>query len=257
MFRSLIPQVSAALALGLVATLASAQELRILDQAGAGKANIAALRARLTPWTPRVYQYLHSGDLAPIQLVLTRDAGPGLHVEDKILISPDDHELLETWIHELAHHVTGHDSSFFFKEGIATHTLEALFAQDHRVPLGWPQYGQSNDAWVNLFLLRGQMQSLGEAMGREEYQGFPPEKDFRSWQIYCIAGSFVGWLIRSEGYGAFRRAFDEESLGERGAELEQAWLNYIRHQNPAAFEPMDYLPDGRRYRGFAQRLKPP
>ena len=231
--------------------------IEIINEAGVPAKRIDALTQELGVWTPRVYAYLHSQDTSPVKLVLTHHAGPGLYVDDKILISPDDRELLETWIHELAHHVTGHDSSFFFKEGIATHTLEALFAQDHRVPIGWPQYGQSNDAWVNLFLLRGQMQSLRDAMAREEYQGFPPEKDFRSWQIYCIAGSFVGWMIRNEGYGAFRRAFDEESLGERGKELEQAWLNDIRHQNLAAFEPMDYLPEGRRYRGFAQRLKPP
>jgi hypothetical protein len=231
--------------------------IQIINEAGVPAQQVDALTQELGMWTPRVYAYLHSHDTSPIKLVLTRHAGPGLHIDDKILISPDDHELLETWIHELAHHVTGHDSSFFFKEGIATHTLEALFAQDHRVPMGWPQYGQSNDAWVNLFLLRGQMQSLPDAMNWEEYQGFPPEKDFRSWQIYCIAGSFVGWLIRTEGYGAFRRAFTEEKLDEHGAELEQAWLNYIRHQNLAAFDPMDYLPDGWRYRGFAQRLKSP
>src|SRR5882724_6172528 len=96
--------------------------IEIINEAGVPPQQVDALKRELGVWTPRVYAYLHSQDASPVKLVLSHHAGPGLYVDDQILISPDDGELLETWIHELAHHVTGHDSSFFFKEGIATHT---------------------------------------------------------------------------------------------------------------------------------------
>ncbi|MGH8529992.1 MAG: hypothetical protein ACRETN_09165 [Nevskiales bacterium] len=243
------------LATPLLARADAAPVIEIVDDARVGEPRVVELRALFTRWAAREYRYLQAQGPKPIKILLSKRAGPGLYVGDQILMPPNDpHEMLETFVHELAHHITGHDSSFFFKEGIATHTLEALFAQDHRIPQSWPQYGQSNDAWVNLFSHRGQLISLKQALAWPRYDGSSAEGDFHSWQVYCMAGSFIGWYIGRYGYDAFLQAFRDEAPGQPAAELEQQWLKSIHDQQLALFDPAQALPQRARYRGFARRL---
>lgn len=242
--------------IGAAAASAAPLDIEITNDAGLDPKKIESLTKDFQLWGQRVYDYLHEKPDGPIKVVFSKKAGPGFYVGDKILIAPDDDEMLETWIHELTHHVTGHDSSFFFKEGIATHVVEALYAPEHRVPQGWPNYGQTCDAWISLFLARNQMPSLHDAMAREHYIGFPPWQDFHSWQIYCVGGSFIGWQIRTQGLDAFRKAFAEESLGEREPMLEKQWLDAIRAEKIAPFDAAKFLPTSLRYRYYIYALSP-
>jgi hypothetical protein len=170
---------------------------------------------------------------------------------------PDDdaEEMLESWIHELTHHATGQDSSFFLKEGIATHTLEALFLRERRVPQGWPNYGQTCDAWVSLYQQRGKMMPLREALAWPHFDGSSADGDFKSWQLYNVGGSFTGWYISRYGYAHFREAFRKEWPAEDSAVLERAWLGWIAAQKLPRFDPAKALPDSPRYRGFVERLQ--
>jgi hypothetical protein len=229
-------------------------DIEIINDAKLEPKKVQALTQDFQRWGQRVYDYLHEEPDGPIKVVFSDKAGPGFYVGDRIMIRPDDDEMLETWIHELSHHVTGHDSSFFFKEGVATHVVEALYAPEHRVPQGWPNYGQTCDAWVSLYLARDQMPSLHDAMARDHYQGFPPWQDFRSWQIYCVGASFIAWQIRTQGLDAFRKSFAAASLGDREADLEKRWLDQIRAQKIAPFDPSKYLPGSLRYRYYIHAL---
>ncbi len=231
-----------------------ALELQIRNDAELSPARIEALRSQFQEWGARVYRYLQMQPNKPVKLRFSRRAGPGFYVGDEILLAPDDDEMLETWIHELTHQATGHDSSYFFKEGLATHVVEALFRGEHRVPQGWPQYGKSNDAWVNLFLARQQLIPLREALNWPRYDGRTREGDYRSWQVYCIAGSFVGWYIGRYGIDAFKQVFREEQPPQPIAELESAWLDAIRAQKLPLFDPATALPDRGRYRAFVRLL---
>jgi hypothetical protein len=239
----------------LLASPAMAAEIRLVNDADLPEAQFAQLRKDFSAWAARVYRYNHVTDPLPATAVITRRAGFGAYVDDTIYIPPDSvGEMLETWVHELAHHATGHDSSFFLKEGIAVNTLEALFAEDHRIPDGWPQYGQRNDAWVSLFLQRGLLPPLQQLIDMDGYDGSGHEGDFRSWQAYIIGGSFVGWLIRNESYDAFREVFRNQKLGPKTAEWERRWLDSIRQQKLPPFDPKDYLPKSARYQYFVRRV---
>jgi hypothetical protein len=239
----------------LLACPAMAAEILLVNEAGLPEAQVAQLRKDFTTWGERVYRYNHVASPQPVQAVITRRAGFGAYVEETIYIPPDaPGEMLETWVHELAHHATGHDSRFFLKEGIAVNTLEALFAEDQRIPEGWPQYSQRNDAWVSLFMQRGLLPPLQSLVDMDGYDGSGRDGDFRSWQAYIIGGSFVGWLIRNQGYDVFRQVFGNEELGPRAAEWERRWLDSIRQQKLPAFDPRDYLPSSARYQNFARRL---
>src|SRR5581483_4292538 len=243
----------------LSASAASAMpslDIEITNDAGLDPKKLESLTKDFQLWGQRVYAYLHEKPDGPIKVVFSKNAGPGFYVGDRIMIAPDDDEMLETWIHELTHHVTGHDSTFFFKEGVATHAVEALYAPEHRVPQGWPNYGQSCDAWVSLFLARDQMPSLHEAMARDHYKGFPPWEDFRSWQIYCVGASFISWQIRTQGLDAFRKTFDAQSLGDHEADLEKRWLDSVRAHKIAPFDAGNYLPASLRYTYYRHALSP-
>ena len=232
-------------------------EIRVVDETGMPAQQRARVEAEFRRWAPRVYDYLDVSDPLPLNLVFTHRIGIGYYARPNLYVPPSDElEMLETWVHELAHHATGHQSNFFFKEGIATHTLEALFAQETRVPLGFPQYGQSNDDWVRLFLSRGLLPPLAELMAQQRYDGRTADTDFHSWQVYVIAASFVGWLIRNEGLNTFQRVFDAESLGAEGAAWERRWRASLDAQRPREFDPAQHLPNTPRYRAWTQRLRP-
>lgn len=244
------------LALGLPAQLPAAPVITLVNDAGLPADQIESLRSDYSRWAVRVYRYNHVSTPLPVNLVLTRKVPFGYYVRPNVYVPPDTaDEMLETWVHELAHHATGHQSSFFFKEGIAVNTLEALFAEDHRVPQGFPQYGARNDAWVSLFINRNQLPPLVDLMRREGYDNSSADNDFRSWQVYIAGGSFMGWLIRTEGYDTFRTVFWDEELGARGADWERRWRDFIRNQKLADLNPAEMLPETARYRRYAERLR--
>src|SRR5689334_19960164 len=94
----------------LLSFAASAQQLdiEITNDAGLDPKKLESLTKDFQLWGQRVYAYLHQTPDGPIKIVFSNKAGPGFYIGDKILIAPDDEEMLETWIHELTHHVTGH-----------------------------------------------------------------------------------------------------------------------------------------------------
>lgn len=237
--------------------VASAAEIRVVDETRMPPSRLETLESEFRRWAPRVYTYLHVDAPLPVRLLITDRVSIGYYRKPTVYMPLSDaNEMLETWVHELAHHATGHDSSFFFKEGIASHTLEALFGRDGAVPQGFPQYGQTNDAWVELFRRRGELQPLATMMAMDSYDGSSRETDFRSWQVYIVAASFNGWLIRTEGFETFRKQFRNAELGSRHAEWERRWLADLRAQPFKEFSAAEFLPDRPRYRHYADRLKP-
>ncbi|HUS23780.1 MAG TPA: hypothetical protein VM369_02445 [Candidatus Binatia bacterium] len=249
------------LSLALVSFAAPADTrivIRVQDDVGLPPAKLAAMVREYTHWAHLVYGYNEVHDPAPVTLHITRKVPVAMYGDGVVDLPPDDdaEEMLESWVHELTHHATGQDSSFFFKEGIATHTLEALLLRQRRVPAGWPNYGQACDAWVALYRERGRWIPLREALAWAHYDGSSAEADFRSWQLYNIAGSFVGWYVARHGYAHFREAFRKEWPAEDSFRLEQAWLADVAARKPERFDPAAALPPGERYRGFATRLRP-
>lgn len=236
---------------------AAAGEIRVIDELHMAPAQRAQIETEFRRWAPKVYAYLGVNQPLPVNLVFTDRIGIGYYARPNLYVPPADaDEMLETWVHELAHHATGHQSNFFFKEGVATHTLEALFLREGRgVPLGFPQYGQTNDAWVRRFDQSGELPPLSSLMAQQRYDSRSAEREFRSWQVYVIAASFTAWLIRNHGLSAFYAAFDAESLSEHAADWEARWLAQIRAQPEARFDPAQILPAKPRYQRWAQRLR--
>ena len=251
-------QRAAALALLAWSSLAAAREpvIRVENDARVPAAQLESILQDCRAWAVRVYRYHEVEDPAPVTLKLTHRVPFGFYRDGTVLMPPsaDRWELLDNWVHELTHHATGHDSSFFFKEGIAVHTLEKLFGEEGRVPDTWPQFGQRTDAWVRLYVARGQRMPLSDALAWPRYRGDTPEQDFRSWQIYNLAGSFVGWYLKRHGRDAFRHAFAREWPAQESTALERDWLAAIA--GPPEFDAGEVLPDRPRYREYAQRLAP-
>lgn len=243
-------------ALALAAS-AGPPEIRVDNEAKVPAAELESILTDFRAWATRVYAYL-GVEPGPVTLKLTREVPFGFYRDGTVLLPPsrDRWDMLDNWVHELSHHATGHDSSFFFKEGIAVHTLERLFGEAGRVPDTWPQFGQSTDAWVLLYESRGRLPPLRDALAWEHYRGATADEDFRSWQIYNIAGSFTGWYLARHGLEHWRKAFAAEWPREDSADLERAWLAALRTRKPAAFDPARVLPATPRYRAYAERLKP-
>ena len=234
--------------------------IRVENEAAVPAAELDSILQDFRAWALRVYRYHRLADPPPVTLRLTRKVPFGFYRNGTVILPPsnDRWEMLDNWVHELAHHATGHDSSFFFKEGVAVHTLEALFGEEGRVPATWPQFGQRTDAWVALYAARGRLPKLRDALTWERYKGDTAADDFRSWQIYNVAGSFVGWYIGRYGYDAFRHAFEAEWPEQDSDALEREWLESLRRKKPAGFDPAAVLPkNNKRYDEYARRLKPP
>ncbi|MGH8482636.1 MAG: hypothetical protein ACRES8_09255, partial [Nevskiaceae bacterium] len=232
--------------------------IEVENEAAVPAAELESILKDFRAWAARVYRYHHVTSPPPVTLRLTRKVPFGFYQGSTVILPPsaDRWEMLDNWVHELTHHATGHESSFFFKEGIAVHTLEALFAQDRRVPAGWPQFGQGTDAWVATYAARGRLPALSDVLTWPRYQGDTPEHDFRSWQIYNIAGSFCGWYVRRFGYPAFREAFAREWPAQDSARLQREWLADIAGREVQPFDPAAVLPLKRpRYRAYAERLR--
>jgi hypothetical protein len=241
-----------------LAAHAAAPAIEVDNAAGVPPAELESILRDFRPWAERVYAYHQLADPAPVTLKLTRKVPFGFYRRGTVLLPPskDRWEMLDNWVHELTHHATGHDSSFFFKEGLAVHTLEALFAQEGRVPATWPQFGQTTDAWVALYVARDRMPKLIDLLAWPRYLGDTPESDFRSWQVYNLAGSFCGWYLRRYGHAALREAFAREWPAQDFGELQRAWLADVAARRPPAFDPARVLPvKNPRYRGYAERLR--
>lgn len=237
---------------------AAGPEFRIVDEAGIPSARLAALEPVFAALGRRVYALVGATDPGPVEALLTHEVDIGYYQRGRIWLpaDTDDADLRETWVHELAHHATGQDSSFLMKEGIASYAVEALWREDgEALPQGWPQYGQRLDAWVALFAARGQLPSMKTFFALPGYQG-GGDGDFRSWQAYVVGGSFVGWLLREQGIAAFRNAFDRGEPRDLKA-LEQAWRADIARARWPAFDPADHLPAKPRYQRYVQRLAIP
>lgn len=234
---------------------ATAPAIRIVNHAALPTAQISAMQRDYTRWATRVYRFNHVTAPLPVNLVISRDVSIGYYLRPNVYLPPDEPvEMLETFVHELAHHATGHESSFFFKEGIATRTAEALFAEDGKQIEGWPQYGISNDAWVSLFVQQGELPPLQSLVEKTGYDNRTRDAEFRSWQTYIVAASFLGWLIETEGYDTFRSVFWEETLGPKTSEWERRWLERIRMQKLPPFNVAKALPQTARYAYYARRL---
>jgi hypothetical protein len=254
--RRMSPRILGLLAAWLVSSAALADvDIRIENPARLPEERIHALLLLFASWSERVYRYLGREPSRPVTAVFSNDVRVGYYSYGRVFLPPGDRdEMIESWVHELAHHVTGHDSSFFFKEGIAVHTLEALLDADGKTPQGWPNYGQSCDAWLQLFARRGELQPLSLLLRRGGYDGSSPEADFRSWQTYLVAGSFTGWLIRTRGIAAFHRAFSTQGRDLDVDALEREWLAEVMQSASRSFDPARQLPQGPRYQYYARRL---
>lgn len=234
---------------------AAAPRIQVINEAGLAADEIAALLVEYQRWGARVFRYLQVSDPGPVRLNLTRDAGYGYYASGSVYVPPAGRsEMLETWVHELAHHATGHDASFFFKEGVAVHTLEALFAQDGRLPQGWPNYGQPTLNWARLFLERGELLPLADWLSAPLRCVRAGDGDFRLWQGYVVAGAFTGWYVHRRGMATFQHAFRANQFAGDLRELEREWLAYLRAQPAPVFDPAEHLPPGARYQAYARRL---
>ena len=244
--------------LACAAARADGPALSIDNEAGLPPKELASVEQDFRAWAARVYAY-HQVTPGPVTVKITRKVPFGFYGYGTVLLPPskDRWEMLDNFVHELTHHATGQRSSFFFKEGAAVHTLEALFAQEKRVPDTWPQFGQTTDAWVALYAARGRLLPILDALAWPHYRGGTPDDDFRSWQIYNQAGSFTGWYLKRYGLEAWRDAFKREWPAQDSAELEKAWLADVAARKPAAFDPAKVIPHNKRYDGYIARLAPP
>lgn len=228
--------------------------LHIDNRAGVPAQELAAIERDFRVWASRVYAY-HDARPGPVTVRITNRVPFGFYSRGTVMLPPGERwNMLDDFVHEVTHHVTGHDSSFFLKEGTSVHTLEALFAREDRVPGTWPQFGRSTDAWVALYVARGRMLPLKEALSWPHYRGRSAEEDFRSWQIYNIAGSFTGWYRERYGQAALRGALKRGAPAQAIDELERAWLADIASRRPASFDPAEVIPRNRRYDGYVARL---
>lgn len=248
----------AAALLALLAALAAgapAPQIRVENEAGVAPAELDSILADFRDWGARVYAW-HGVPAGPVRLRLTRAVPFGFYRNGVVLLPPSDDRgaMLEDWVHELTHHALGSDSSFFFREGLATHTVDALFAQDGRRPQNWPYFGRTCDEWAQLFARRGRLPPLAEALTWPRYRGDTPEHDFRSWQVYLIGGSFSGWYRQRYGPEALRAAFRAEWPAQDSAEAQAQWQAWLAQRGLPAFDPAAVLPDRPRYRAYRRAL---
>ncbi|BBM87955.1 hypothetical protein [Candidatus Uabimicrobium amorphum] len=230
--------------------------VRIVNEAQLPQELYRDLREQILYWTPKVYTY-NNANPGPVICILTNRQGVGTCYRGTIRVPAffRPQSIVETYIHELGHHATGSKSLFFFKEGIATATLEVVLEEENRIPDTWPQYGQTNDNWVRLFIKKNEILPLDEIINWAGYMGGSRMGDYRSWQVYVVGGSFVKWYINTYGYALFRKSFHNKKFHKSHQELEKEWKSFLKEEKLVAFYPGDYLPNSRRYDYFIKRLR--
>src|SRR5688572_30827677 len=106
------------LAAAAAATFASFAQIppqvTLVNEAGLPKDAAERLQADLDHWGRRVYRHLAVDSAPPVKTILTRRVPIGYYSDGVVFLPVSTRlDMIETWVHELAHHVTGHDSSFF------------------------------------------------------------------------------------------------------------------------------------------------
>lgn len=235
-------------------------KLDIIDQAQLHPEIVKRLEKSFLFYAEKVYRYHQKTTPHPVKVFLSTTIGVGSYSNGRIDLpinssSPNEEFITETFIHELGHHATGSNSSIFFKEGVASATLEEVMSLENTLPQSWAQYGESNDAWVHLFREAGELNSLEILVNWPRYFFETIEGDYRSWQIYVAGGSFMRWYIKTYGYSTFLESFRNRQLHKPTEELEKEWLTSIKKQNLRLFSPSEQLPKRPRYQWYAKRLE--
>lgn len=231
--------------------------VRIINEAKIDKNLFLFIKKKLLYWTPKVYEY-NFANPRPATTLITYSHGIGIYFRKKIYLPASfrTQGIIQTYIHELTHHATGPGSNMFFREGIATATLEVLLEKENRIADTWPQFGQTNSNWVRLFLEKKDMLSLDKLVKWPGYMG-GGENGFRSWQLYVVAGAFIRWYIDVYGYDTFRKAFEEKKLHKANNILQKEWFLFLNKQPFESFSPENYLPNTQRYQYIIKRLGTP
>src|SRR5689334_1679800 len=112
----------AVLLLPLLAAAAAAPDITIDNEAGLPPDELASVEKDFRAWAARVYAY-HDATPGPVTVRITKKVPFGFYSKGTVLLPPDKDRwrMLDDFVHELTHHVTGHDSSFFMKEGASVH----------------------------------------------------------------------------------------------------------------------------------------
>ncbi|WP_372370628.1 hypothetical protein [Candidatus Uabimicrobium sp. HlEnr_7] len=230
--------------------------VNIVNEAQLSEELLQQITKKILYWTPKVYAYNYA-DPGPVTCILTNNRGVGTYYRRTIHLPAffRPQSIVETYIHELGHHATGTRSRMFFKEGIATATLEVVLEEENQIPDTWPQYGQTNDNWARLLLKKKAMVPLEELINWAGFQGGSDAGDFGSWQVYTIGGSFIKWYISKYGYKMFRASFRNRKFHKSHRELEKEWKNFLGDVSKIDFYPGDYFPRLSRYDYFIDRLQ--
>ena len=224
------------------------------NPAGLSPTALAHMRAVFLRRARQVYALYQMRCWLPIHVVLTRALSVAFYRGDRLLLPVyephDDRWMEEDYIHELAHHVTGRDSTFFFKEGLAVYTVEALLQREQRVPRAWPFFGTSTADWIAFYQRQRIRLPLERALTWPAFSNATARQDFRSWQVYVTAGSFCAWYAARHSLSGIMRAFREERFRQPVHELERAWLDALSSQGEGRFDPSLRFPHNRRYDRF-------
>jgi len=113
--------------------------------------------------------------------------------------------------HELVHLTTGYVSDHHIEEGLAVWIAHALEPLETRL---FPQFAQSLDAWVTLYLENGTLLPLRRALRDPlDFDINGSVGDTTAWQTYTEMGSFLAWMADARGMDAvwklWKRGTDE------------------------------------------------
>lgn len=132
--------------------------------------------------------------------------------------------------HELVHLVAGPSPSRFLAEGLAVY-VDGLLGLGRP---GWPCYRLMPDPWVVYLRENTLLTALTETVGQiQSVKLRGPDSDGdavqRAWQLYVVAGSFTGYLLRTLG-DTFWPGYVAGACWQDAQELEQlerAWLSQL------------------------------
>lgn len=132
--------------------------------------------------------------------------------------------------HEIVHLTTGYTSSPFIEEGLAVYVAESLAPNARDL---FPQFGQSVDAWVALYLKKGTFLPLAQVLDIASFDWNLDGSagDTQAWQTYMEAGSFVRWIVESKGWNTFWKFHQTKrvspAIGSSLAEVEREWIEHL------------------------------